>query len=152
MAKEANNFYEAERKNIVISHADFSHEQEMDYVSETDELYDFLLSKKDWEAQLETSKKFSTISTRIANDIFAACDNLFDGGIDSVKLFDVITCFYNFDPTDYYNRLGHAYRNRLLRDLTERIGKINISDDTAVGDGKVQKTFMSLLSKFKQKK
>lgn len=151
MAKEANKFYESERKNIVISHSDLSHDQEMDYVSEIEMLNDYLLERKDWESLLVSgSKRQNDIDTRVANDIFTICHQKFPE-IDTVQLFDTITSFYNFDSKEYFERLGHKYRQKLLYDLTTRMGQINISNDTIIDKGKVQKSFVDVLSKFKSK-
>ena len=152
MAKEANYFYEAERKNIVVSHEDFAVIQEMDEMSEIESIEEFLLSRLDWESNLTNNRPSSSsstkVDTRLANEIFTECLAKCANRVDSVQLFDVITKFYNFNPQEYYVRLGHGYRTKLVNDLKIRIGKIKQTTDTMVDSSKMQKSFEDLLSRF----
>lgn len=148
MAKESSYFYEAERKNIVLSHDDFAQEEVVDDLAEISELEDFLLTKDCWEAAIINKRTHNEIDTRIANDIFTECHLKFRTTIDVVRLFDVITRFYNFSSKNFYEKLGHKYRTMLLNDLQRKIS-INISNDTEIDDKKIQKSFVDLLQKFK---
>lgn len=148
MAVEYNAMYEAERQNISVSHDDFAREIDIDYHSEKELLKKWLLSNKSWEEALTYSKahKRNEVDSRVANEIFGQTYEKFKKNIESIYIFSEITDFYDFCPTEYYQRLVYKYRGILINSLSNRIGEVDIYKEQPV-DNKMQKSFMSLFKK-----
>jgi hypothetical protein len=106
---EANKFYESERKNIVVSHADFAIDDTIDYREEKIELNDFL-SSKNWNEVLTAKTLFNELKT--INFIFEECLSAFSNKIDSVELFSLIVDFYDLDYNQTFRKL--VLKNRLI--------------------------------------
>lgn len=149
--KEAQKFHEAERHSTVLLHSDFAREQEFDYLTETDELNDFLLSK-DWDKWFTKQKSGYTIcDVEIINKIFQECLVKFCNDLDSVHIFHVVTDFYDIDPIQFFNKLLKLHRERLVTDLENRIGKLRSTNKKTVSSDRVQLAF-SLIFNSKQSK
>jgi hypothetical protein len=144
--KEANNFYEAERHDTVLTHADFAREQEFDYISETEQLNEFLLSKN-WDKYFKSQKSGYVIcDVVIINRIFAEC-LAYQLNMDSVQIFHVITDFYSIDPKQFYDKLLKRHRERLVVDLENRIGKLRQAKGKQLSQDRVQLAFSMIFNK-----
>lgn len=132
MAEKSVNFYQSERKNIVVSAEDFSYIDDIDDFCD-DRITDinaFLESKEEWENAIVQKRKHFEASIQLSNIIFDAVYTKYSKHYDSVKLFDVITTYYDFDVIDYYNKLSHHYRKILLHDLKKRLAVYSKTTDT----------------------
>lgn len=143
--KEARKFYEAERHNVVLSHEDFSFDQNFDYLQESEDLTDFLLSKN-WDKYFTEQKSRAVVcDTGIANKIFDNCYQHFHKHMDTVQMFHLITKFYALDGTYFFNKLVQSYRKKLAADLEKRIGKLKSMTTKQVGEDRLQLAFKSVL-------
>jgi hypothetical protein len=143
--KEARKFHEAERHNVVLSHEDFSFEQNFDYLQENESLVDFLLSKN-WDKYFTEQKSGNVIcDTGIANKIFDSTYQAFHHKMDTVQMFHIITDFYTLNPTYFFNKLVQTYRKKLARDLEIRIGKLKSITTKKVGNDRLQVAFNLIL-------
>lgn len=151
MAKESLNFYEAERKNIVITQDHITRDYDYDFAGEMDSLHKWFEAECNikWENNLVYSKtrKRNEVDTRLVNEIFNATLEKFSNKVDSVQIFDAITSYYDFDAMDYYNRLAHKNRTILIKDLSIRIGDFSIHKDIKIDETKIQKSFAKLFNR-----
>lgn len=139
---EALKFHEAERHNVVLTHADFARDDDFEFLENSTELTDYLLSKDNWEKYFITQKSGNVIcDTVIANKIFEECFEKYKKHLDTVQIFHLITDFYNINPTQYFEKLVQLHRKRLVRDLELRIGKMKSTDIKHIGIDRVQLAF-----------
>ena len=147
ISREALKFHEADRINIQVTQADFSHEETFEYLEESEELVDYLLSKK-WDKYFKTLKSGIVIcDTTIVNKIYGECSVHFGKKLDSVQLFHIITDFYNIEGSRFFNKLVQSYRNILVKDLERRIGVMNSLNVQKVGKDRLQLAFKLILNK-----
>jgi hypothetical protein len=145
--KEAQKFHEAERHSTVLSHSDFAKEQEFDYLTETEALNDFLLSKN-WDSYFVKQKSGYVIcDVVILNNIFLECLKNFSSCMDSVQIFHIITDFYNIDAKQVFDKLLKLHRERLVSDLEYRIGKLRPASTKAIGKDRIQLAFSLIFNK-----
>lgn len=143
--KEARKFHEAERHSVVLSHEDFSFEQNFDYLQENEDLTDFLLSRN-WDKYFTEQKSGTVIcDTGIANKIFDGCYKVFHRQMDTVQIFHIITDFYTLDATYFFNKLVQSYRKKLAADLEKRVGKLKSLTTKQVGEDRLQLAFNLIL-------
>lgn len=145
----SNNFYEAERSSIKLSHNDFAAEQEFDYIQENTDLNEYLLDKN-WDSYFIKPGPYArrTCETSIANKIFDKVFEEFKFRMDTVQMFHVITDFYDINAAWYFSKLVKTYRQRLKKDLTTRIGRLrNSTGPTVICEEKIRNTFTSLFNK-----
>lgn len=141
-------FAESERHNIKLDHSDFAQEQNFDYLQETEDLNNFLLSKS-WDNYFDKYTKNGPYAKRrcetsIANQIFKTVLASFQFRMDTVQIFHIITEFYDIDAKWYFERLVQQYRKRLQNDLEHRIGKFKKQSITKIGEDKIRFTFESI--------
>lgn len=132
MAEKSINFYQSERKNIVVSSEDFAYIDDIDDFCDNriTDIDEFLYSRDDWENALMKKRKHFEASIQLSNVIFDTTYTKYSQHYDSVKIFDVITTYYDFDVSDYYKKLSHHYRKILLHDLKKRLAiYANKTDD-----------------------
>lgn len=142
--KEANNIYSKERLNVKVSHSDFSYEDNFDYIQETNELNDYLLSKN-WDKYFKTQKNGIVIcDITIVNKIFDQCYAEFKSKMDSVQIFHIITDFYNISGAHMFNKLVQSHRMTLIQDLERRLGGTKRTIKPMKIDDKIQYDFHSI--------
>ena len=145
--KEALFFHEAERHHVVLTHADFARDDNFEFLEESDDLNDFLLSKP-WDKYFVVLKNGSTTcDVVIINKVFEECYLYFGKKMDTVQLFHIITAFYALDATVVFNKLVQLHRKRLVHDLELRIGKIRTGHTKTIGDDRVQLAFNLIFNK-----
>ena len=145
---ENNRMYEAERKASKLTSSDFASEQQFEYLQETEDLREFLLSKN-WDNYFTQKGPYAMrlCNISIANKIFQAVLDGFRFRMDTVQIFHLITEFYDIDAKWYFESLIQKYRKILQKDLEHRIGKLKTTDDVKIDDDKIRKTFASLFLK-----
>lgn len=145
--KESSKFHEAERQNQVLSHSDFAREEDFDYLEETDELNDHLLSKN-WDKYFVKQKSgITTCDVTIVNKVFEECMKEFHRKMDSVQIFSIITSFYDIDPKYYFDKLVTKHRQKLVFDLEIRIGGPTKSVTKTNMNNRVQLAFKLIFKK-----
>lgn len=139
--KEALAFYESERQNSTLSHNDFAREENFEYLEESDELTDYLLSKQEWEKYFVKQKSgITTCDVVIVNKVFEACYKNFGKKMDTVQIFFIVTGFYDIEGKYFFDKLVQLHRKRLVQDLEKRIGKMKGCNQTAAKD-RIQMAF-----------
>ncbi|BBI90433.1 hypothetical protein HYO65_gp041 [Tenacibaculum phage PTm1] len=146
---ETHRFYESDRTSGTLSHQNFAREQQFEYLSEIDDLNNFLLSKN-WDDFFTQSGPYAMrlCDTSIANKIFNVVFETFKYRMDTVQMFHIITDFYDIDSTWYFNKLVHNNRRKLQSDLEHRIGKLKGNKHAnRISSDKIRLTFESLFTK-----
>lgn len=143
-----NNFYESERHSTILSHDDFCKDADFEFLEQEDALIDFLLSRHDWDVRFVTNKSNLTkVDNRVANMVFEQCFEKFKHSMDTVQIFSAIVDFYALEPKYYYDKLVATHRTILIRDLQQRLGKVQSETAQTFSNDKVQKTFSMLFEK-----
>lgn len=118
---ENNRFYESERNNTVLTHADFATDADFENLEESEDFVNFLLSKN-YDQYFSIKRNNQTvIDTGIANKLFYTCYGKFQSKLDAVQIFHIITDFYNVEPTYFFWLLVKRLRGLLITDLKLRI-------------------------------
>ena len=149
MAEQSKNFYESERKNIVVTAEDFAYIDSIEDSCDKSivDINDYLLEKEEWENALIKKRKFNDISVQVANIIFDDVNEKYKRSVSTVYIFDVITSFYCFEPKAYYNKLSHHFRKMLLNDLKKSItNQLSIKQEDELSK---QLPFEQLMNLFK---
>ena len=144
--KEANSFHETERHSQVLSHSDFAREEDHDFLQENEDLNNFLLGKN-WDKYFVKQKSgITTCDVVIINKIFEICMKNFLNRMDTVQIFAVVTDFYDVDGHYFFEKLVSKYRQLLVKDLEERIGKMKTVKKTNMNN-RIQLAFGIIFKK-----
>lgn len=116
---EAGRFYDAERTNVTLNHSDFCVKEDNDYMSEKNEITEYLLFKN-WDDIIKSKTIVHEI--KAINHIFEEVHLKFQNKIDSIEIFSLITDFYNIDYSSTFSKLLAKNRKILILDLERNSG------------------------------
>lgn len=142
MAEKSTNYYESDRTMGTLTHSDFAKDETFSNIDNNEKLIDYLIVKIDWDKLFITQKSGRVVCDACtANMIYHRVFKKFEDTMDTVQMFHQITDFYNLGGEFFYNMLLKTHRERLIRDLELRIGKLDLIDDKKFSGNRVQKAF-----------